>query len=168
MIYIFIIVIIVIFLYFSAKGTANLKNVSKHGGLKNKYKTLIDLIMSRNPFYQLNEINANNLELTNTGIKFSFIEVDKKLIITWIWNSFTSGQTHQLLWKFDVYEDQIKMYERIDRDMGVQNFIDDGMTKEQAEDFFVIHRCQNKEERDSLIEDFGAKYPDLLSNLKDE
>lgn len=168
MIWIIIIAIIAFVIYLSAKGNADLKNVEKYGGLKNKYKTLIDLIMSRNSFYQLNEINSNNIELTNTGMKFKLIEMDKKLQITWVWNSFGSGQNHKLLWKFDENEDQKKMYEKLNKDMAVQNLIDDGMTKQQAEDFYIINNTTNKVEQNRLVENFSKKYPALWSKMTGE
>lgn len=165
MIYIIIIVIIAVVIYLSAKGNTDLKNVDKYGGLKNKYKTLIDLIMSRNSRYQLNEINSNNLELTNTGMIFKLKEMDKKLQITWVWNSFGSGQNHKLQWKFDENEDQVKMYERLHIDMAIQNLIDDGMTKQQAEDFFEINHTTNEDEQKRLLENFSKKYPALWSKM---
>ena len=92
MIYIIIIIAIIAFIiYLSSKGNADIKNVEKNGGLKNKYKTLIDLIMARNSFYKLNEINSNNIALTNTGMTFKLIEMDKKstncvgLEFIWFW-----------------------------------------------------------------------------------
>lgn len=165
MIYIIIIAVIAFIIYLSIKGTADLKNVNKFGGLKNKYKILIDQIMSRNSFYQLNEINANNVELTNTGMKFKLIEMDKKIQITWFWNSFSSGQTHKLIWKFDENENQNKMYEILDREIAIQNFIDDGMTKSQAEDWFKIGRSENEEEQEKLVSNFSKKYPELWSKI---
>lgn len=165
MIYIIIIAIIGTIFYLSFKGRADLKNVIKAGGLKNKYKIFINRIISRNSFYQLNEINPNNLELLNTGMKFKLIEIDKKLQITWFWNSFSSGKTHKLLWKFDENENQDKIYETVDRDIAIQNFIDDGMTKPQAEDWFKIGRSENEEEQEKLVNDFSAKYPELWSKI---
>jgi hypothetical protein len=168
MIYIIIIAVIAFFFYLSAKGNADIKNVEKYGGLKYKYKTLIDLIMSRNSFYQLREINTNNIELTNTGMTFKLIEMDKKLQITWTWNSFGSGQNHKLLWKFDENEDQTKMYQKLDKDMAVQNLVDDGMNKQQAEDFYVISKTSDENEQNRLTEIFSKKYPELWSKITGE
>jgi len=165
MIYIVIIAFITFIFYLSFKGNADIKNVDKYGGLKKKYETLIDQIMARNSFYQLNELNSNNIEITNTGMKFKLIEIDKKIQITWLWNSFSSGQTHKLLWKFDENESPNKMYQILDRDMTIQNFIDDGMTKLQAEDWFKIRRSKNEEEQDKLAYNFSTKYPELWSKI---
>lgn len=168
MVYIIIIAVIAFIIYLSFKGNADIQNVNKYGGLRNKYKTLIDQIMARNSFYQLNEINANNIELTNTGMKFKLIEMDKKLQISWIWNSFGTGQTHKLLWKFDENENQIKMYQKLEKDMALQNLIDDGMTKQQAEDFYAINRETNENVQNQLVENFSKKYPELWSKMTGE
>ena len=64
MIYIIIIAVIVFFIYLVSKDNADIQNVNKFGGLKNKYKILIEHIMSRNSFYKLNEINSNNIVLS--------------------------------------------------------------------------------------------------------
>ena len=106
MIYIIIIAVIVFFIYLVSKDNADIQNVNKFGGLKNKYKILIEHIMSRNSFYKLNEINSNNIVLTNTGMRFKLIELDKKLQITWHWDSFVSGKSHTVQWLFDESENQ--------------------------------------------------------------
>lgn len=168
MIWIVVIAIIAFFIYLSVKGNADIKNVNKYGGLRNKYKILIDRIMARNAYYRMNEINSNNIVLTNTGMSFKLIEMDKKLQITWIWNSFGSGRTHKLLWKFDENEDQEKMYEKINSDISIQNLIDDGMTKQQAEDFYKINIEKNEEIQKHLVENFSKKYPDLWSKITGE
>lgn len=142
MTYIISIIVIAAIIYvanLSAKGNADIKNVEKYGGLKIKYSTLINLIMSRNPLYQISELNINNVAITNTGIVFKLIELDKKLQITWQWNSFITGRTYKLQWKFDENEDQDKMYQIINKDISIQNFIDDGMTKLEAEELLKKH-----------------------------
>jgi hypothetical protein len=96
---------------------------------------------------------------------FKLKEMDKKLQITWVWNSFGSGQNHKLQWKFDENEDQVKMYERLHIDMAIQNLIDDGMTKQQAEDFFEINHTTNEDEQKRLLENFSKKYPALWSKM---
>lgn len=165
MIYIIIIAVIAYVIYLSAKGNADIQNVNKHGGLRKKYKVFIDQIMARNSFYRLNEINSNNIELTNTGMRFKLIELDKKLQVTWNWNSFTSGKTHKLQWHFDENENQDKMYEILDWDMAIQSLIDEGMTKPQAEDCLKISRSNNEAEKEKLAMEFSNKYPELWSKI---
>lgn len=165
MIWIIIIAVVAFVLYLSSKGDADMKNVKKYGGLKNKYRLLINNIMSRNSFYQVQEINANNVRITNTGMVFRLIEMDKKLQVVWNWESFTTGQVHKLVWNFDENENQDKMYETIDRDMKIQNFVDDGMTKQQATDWLKISYCDDKQRQEQLIDIFSKKYPDLWSKM---
>src|SRR6218665_26576 len=131
-----VIAVIAVIIYLAVKANADIQNV-------NKYRVFIDRIMARNPFYELNEINSNNIELTNTGMKFKLIEMDKKLQITWHWFRFSSGKSYKLKWNFDENENQDKMYEILDKGMAIQNLIDDGMTKQQAEDWLKINRSNN-------------------------
>lgn len=133
-----------------------------YGGLKNKYKKLIDLIMARNPMYQLEEINTNNVVLSNTGMIFRLIEKDKKLHIYWVWHSLGSDQTYRLFWKFDENENQQKMYDIIAFDMEVQVLINDGLNRQQAIDLATISRTKNEEEKKRLVDTFSIKYPYLF------
>lgn len=165
MIYTIIIAVIAYLIYLSVKGNADIKNVNKHGGLRNKYRLLIDRIMARNSFYQLKQINSNNIELTNTGMKFKLIELDKKLQVTWHWTSFVAGKTYKLQWYFNEFEDQDKMYEILDKDMAIQSLIDDGMTKPQAVDLLKINRSNNEDEKERLVKEFSSKHPELWSKI---
>lgn len=168
MIYIVLIIAGITMLYIfnlEAKGIIGNTSSSAQKGVKNKYQILINLIMSRNSFYQLKEMNTNNIEITNTGMVFKLIEIDKKLQITWRWDSFSTGKTHQLQWYFNENENQNKMYEEINKGLTIQNFIDDGMTKIQAEDWFTINKSDSKEKQDKLIHEFSIKYPELWSKI---
>ena len=75
----------------------------------------------------------------------------------WVWNSFGSGKNHKLVWKFDENEDQTKMYQKMDEDMAIQNLIDDGMTKQQAEGFYLINKTSDKNKQNQLVEKFFKK-----------
>ena len=166
MIWIIIIIAIIAFIiYLGAKGNADIKNVEKFGGLRNKYGVFIDKIMARNSFYQLHEINSNNIELTNTGMKFRLIEIDKKLQVTWAWNSFGTGKTYNIQWNFDENENQNKMYETLNKDMAIQTFIDDGMTKPQAEDWLKMSKSTNENEQEKLALEFSKKHPELWAKI---
>ena len=165
MIYIIIIAVIVFFIYLASKDNADIQNVNKSGGLKNKYKILIEHIMSRNSFYKLNEINSNNIVLTNTGMRFKLIELDKKLQITWHWDSFVSGKSHTVQWLFDEFENQDEMYKKLDNDMKIENLIDEGMTKLQAQDFLQITLASDEAEQEKLANEFSKKHPELWSKI---
>lgn len=160
-----IIAVIAFVIYQSIKGNSDIQNVEKHGGLRKKYSVLIDRIMARNSFYQLQELNSNNIEMTTTGMKFKLIELDKKLQVTWSWNSFSSGKNHRLQWYFAEDENQDKMYEKLNKDIAIQNLIDDGMTKPQAEDLLKISHSNNEAEKEKLVMEFLTKYPELWSKI---
>lgn len=154
---IIVLVIVIFFVRLSTQTISEIEHVGKHGGLKNKYKTLIDRIMSRNSMYQLKEIYSNDIELICTGMKFHLTEVNKKLKITWVWDSFISGQMHKLQWHFDEFQNQDEMYEILDKDIAIINLMDEGMTKQQAIDMLNISRVENKAEQERLITDFSNK-----------
>ncbi len=165
MVYVIIIAVIAFIAYNAFKGNADIANVKKYGGLRNKYATLINKIMSRNSQYRLEEKNSNNILLTNTGMVFRLIEIDKKLQVTWNWHAFGSNKVYKLQWNFNEFQNQDEMYAIIDKDVTVQNFIDDGMTKQQAEDWLEISRAENESEQKRLVNTFLKKYPELWSKI---
>ena len=165
MIYGIVIAFVAYIVYNAIKGNADIKNVNKYGGLINKYNILIKHIMSRNSFYQLKEINSNNIELLNTGMKFKLIELDKKIQISWLWNSFVTGKTYKLKWSFDEFQNQDEMYAILNKDIAIQNLIDDGMSKQQAEEWLKITESNNEIEQEKLIKIFSNKYPKLWSEI---
>ncbi|MGG5505095.1 hypothetical protein ACPDHQ_16920 [Myroides odoratimimus] len=168
MIYIVLIIAAITMLYIfnlEAKGVIGDTSRSTQKGVKNKYQILINLIMSRNSFYQLKEMSINNIEITNTGMVFKLIEIDKKLQITWHWNSFGSGRKYKLQWYFGENENQDKMYEEINKGLTIQTFIDNGMTMQQAKDWFTISKSNKEEEQDKLVQQFSEKYPELWSKI---
>ena len=145
-----IILAIVLLIRLAIKGNADIQNVQKHGGLINKYSILINLIMSRNSYYQLKEININNIEITNTGMMFKLIEIDKQLQVTWHWSSFTTGKNHKLQWHFKEFANQEDMYLKIKKGMTVQNLIDDGINKQEAEQWYKVNYENELDKRDTL------------------
>lgn len=165
MIGIIIAIIVIYIIYLGVKGNKDIQNVNKYGGLRNKYSVFINHIMSRNSYYQLRELNTNNIEIANTGMMFKLIEIDKKLQVTWVWQSFSTGKTHKLQWLFNEFENQDSMYEKVDKGMTIQNYIDDGMNQVEAEDWFKISRSTNKIEQDTLVESFSKKYPALWDRM---
>jgi len=63
--------------------------------LKEKYPVLINHILNRNSYYQMREIDANNVKLICTGITFTLTEVNRNLQITYVWDSFSTGKTYR-------------------------------------------------------------------------
>ena len=47
-------------------------------------------------------------------MRFKLIELDKKLQITWHWDSFVSGKSHTVQWLFDEFENQDEMYKKLE------------------------------------------------------
>lgn len=165
MVYVIIIAVIAFIAYKAFKGNADIKNVNKYGGLRNKYAILINEIMARNSQYRLVEKNSNNIQLTNTGMVFRLIEIDKKLQVTWNWRAFGTNKVYKLQWYFEEFQNQDEMYAIINKDVTVQNFMDDGMTKQQAEDWLKISRSNNEVEQERLVNSFSKKYPALWSKI---
>lgn len=160
-----VIAIVIFFGRLANQTVSEIEHVGKHGGLKNKYKILIEHIMSRNSLYQLKENYSNDIELLCTGTKFHLTEVKKTLEINWGWDSFTSGKLHRLKWSFDEFKNQDEMYSIIDKDINIVSLIDEGFTKQQAIDFLNISLLTNEVEQKKLISDFSNKYPELWSKI---
>ncbi len=160
-----VLAIVIFFVRHSDQTINEINHIGKHGGLKNKYKVVIDKIMSRNSLYQLKEHYSNDIELLCTGTVFHLTEVKKVLKITWAWNSFVSGKSHGLKWCFDEFQNQDEMYEIIDKDIKIVSLIDEGFTKQQAIDFLNISLSKNEIEQNKLISDFSNKYPELWSKI---
>jgi hypothetical protein len=123
--------------YFSYITMRDFGSVNKYGGLKNKYAVFIGKILDRNAFYRLHEKNINYVVLTNTGMFFILREINKKLKVTWHWESFSTGKIYEVKWSFGENEDQEKMYQQVDKDMKIQNMKDnEAMIKEAVDSFF--------------------------------
>ncbi|WP_297970359.1 hypothetical protein [uncultured Capnocytophaga sp.] len=129
--------------------------------IRNKYSVLINHILNRNSYYQMREIDANNVKLICTGITFTLTEVNRNLQITYVWDSFSTGKTYRHQWRFNENKDQNEMYEEIDKEIGIQSMIDSGFTREQAEDIAEIKYAKSQAEQEALLYIFSKKHPHL-------
>ena len=129
--------------------------------LKEKYPVLINHILNRNSYYQMKEIDANNVKLICTGITFTLTEVNRNLQITYVWDSFSTGKTYRHQWRFNEKKDQNEMYEEIDKEIGIQSMMDSGFTREQAEDIAEIKYAKSQAEQEILLDIFSKKHPHL-------
>ncbi len=131
-----IIVAIVIFIIYTGyKGNQDLKYVESFGGLKKKYNTLIQNLMSEEKM-KLNIINSNKIEIGYNFIGggyvfFRLIEMDKKLQIKYQSKDMVDG-IQNIVWNFDESKNQDEMYEIITKELVVHNLMLRGMTREEA------------------------------------
>ncbi len=135
MIWIIILAIIGIFLFLGVKGGQDIKNVEKYGGLENKYKILVNKMLSHSQKLKMKKINSNNLEIgysfTSGFVRFKLIEMNKVLQVQYMANSVIDGKSN-LIWKFNEYEDQNKMFDKISKDLAIHTFMLEGLSREDA------------------------------------
>lgn len=139
MIWIIIVIVGLAILYNMSKGSKDIKNVEKFGGLENKYGILIKNLMS-NEKLRLRKINSNNIEIGYSFVGdgyvyFKLIEIDKKLLARYESKDMVDG-VQKLAWKFDEFEDQKKMFQQIAKDLTIHNFMKSGLSKQDALEAF--------------------------------
>ncbi len=105
--------------------------VIKQGGMRKKYKTLVDNLLSGHPQARIVQETATflNIGVSNMGGTTSFFitQTFGTVTVEWKINSPLFGK-HKLEWTFDEFLDQDKMIEKIENDVGkytmniMQNF----------------------------------------------
>ena len=113
-----IIVIIVIFFiaqFFISKQIQSSK-IAKQGGMLNKYRKLIDIILSWHPKTSIYENGSDHLTIRTSSesgiINIILVQNKYNLSVQWIVESSVFGK-HKLKWEFYEFDDQEKMAKRI-------------------------------------------------------
>jgi len=110
--------------------------VKKEGGMRVKYKILIDELLSGDPKTQVFKETSSSITfgLSNMGGTTLYIltQTYGKVTVQWKVNSPVFGK-HSLEWDFSEYGDQHKMLERIINDIG--KYQENVMTAQGFTDF---------------------------------
>ncbi len=95
--------------------------VVKQGGMRKKYKTLVNHLLSGHPQARIVQETATflNIGVSNMGGTTSFFitQTFGTVTVEWKINSPLFGK-HKLEWTFDEFLDQDKMIEKIENDVG--------------------------------------------------
>jgi len=111
------VILIIIFLYDRYKQVIK---VGKEGGMKHKYRELIEFILSGDPRCKILHLTTDTviLGISNYGNStlYTLIQTFGTITIVWKVKSRVYGN-HKLEWSFDEYGDQEYMAEKISNDL---------------------------------------------------
>jgi hypothetical protein len=113
--FIIAIVVIIIAKFLYDKTLVN-KQLGKEGGMKQKYKELITLLIGIDAKSKLSQASKDSIQITNISeggaTSFELLQTFSKISITWRFNNEILGK-HNLHWEFPEYMDQSKMFQNI-------------------------------------------------------
>ena len=105
--------------HFSSKHELKTQ-VAKQGGMKNKYKELIDVIMSINPDYKITNVTSDSITIgytTAVGVEqFTLKQQIREINIIWELYTVIYGK-HILDWNFHEFENTEIIFERLINDL---------------------------------------------------
>ncbi|HJG14286.1 MAG TPA: hypothetical protein K8V07_20480 [Bacteroides xylanisolvens] len=115
-------IVVIMLIRFANDSNKQANAIIKQGGMKVKYKTLINYLLSQDP-------NAKIVQETNTLISIGLLGISGSTIfivsqaygevhIQWKVDSNVFGK-HQMEWYFNEFLDQTKMIEKITNDLTV-------------------------------------------------
>ena len=120
MIYVIAFIISVLLIWhFSSKHELKTQ-VAKQGGMKNKYKELIDILLTINPEFNILELTNDSITIGySTGVgKEQFILKQQIRQINIIWENYTIVYgRHRLDWNFHEFENPEVIAERLLNDL---------------------------------------------------
>lgn len=98
--------------------------VAKQGGMRIKYRTLINYILSSDPKCRIIQETSTFISVGVSGISGSTVFLIQQtygtVTIQYKVKSHVFGN-HQLEWRFDEFEDQEKMIDKITHDINIYN-----------------------------------------------
>lgn len=121
---IIIAIVVIIAIKFANDCNEQADAVAKQGGMRIKYRTLINYILSSDPKCKIIQETATFISVGVSGISGSTVffiqQTFGSVTIQYKVKSHVFGN-HQLEWKFDEFADQEKMIEKITHDVDVYN-----------------------------------------------
>jgi len=115
-----IIIIVLIIVKFLYDKNQQRVQIGRQGGMTNKYRTLIDNLMSGHSNTKIFQETADSLSLGVSGAGgitiFRLVQTFGNITIRWKMNSPLFGK-HKLKWEFPEYMDQDQMFVQITIDL---------------------------------------------------
>lgn len=115
-----LIIIIVVLVSFMAKNKKQETYIAKQGGMKNKYKEIIEFILSQDKRASIINETGNSILLGLNSVggqtTFQLVQTYGNLTVQWKMNSPMFGK-HELEWTFNEFLDQDKMISKIENDL---------------------------------------------------
>ena len=117
---IILIIIIVIHIKFFVDLNKQANYVTKQGGMRNKYKYLVDYALASSPKASIVQEKSTFINIGASSLNglyaFMISHSFGSVIVQWKFESIMFGK-HKLEWKFDEFYDQHKMIEKIENDL---------------------------------------------------
>lgn len=115
-----IIIVIGVLIKFFYDKSQQVQKVAKEGGMKHKYRVLLNLLLNGHPNAKIFQVTADSvlLGMHSSGgtTLYRLLQTFGKVTITWTIDSPVYGK-HKLEWDFDEYLDQEKMLEKVMNDL---------------------------------------------------
>lgn len=117
---IILIIVVAILVKFFADLNKQANYVTKQGGMRNKYKHLVDYALASSPKARIIQETSTfiNIGVSSPVGPFAFMITHSfgSVIIQWKLEDSILGK-HQLEWQFGEFDDQQKMIEKIENDI---------------------------------------------------
>jgi hypothetical protein len=162
--------VLIKFLFDSSKQASHVK---KQGGMRNKYKVLVDKILAADPQVRIFEERSSFLSLGISNMAGSTVyelyQTYGNLSVKWkVKNSMVGNHSYE--WDFNEFTDQKKIYEKIESDLykyqnnALGNY---GASRggEEEDDSMKFEKNRRHEENNSITAETGSEN---LSELESE
>lgn len=113
-------IVAIVFGKFLADSNKQNKKIEQEGGMRHKYRELIDIILSSTFECEIHKIDSNSVTLRSSSIggttQFTLVQTFKNIHVTWELASPVFG-SHDMNWEFPEFHDQQKIANRIMNDL---------------------------------------------------
>lgn len=115
-------IVLIIIIKFTSDNNKQASAVAKQGGMRNKYKRLVDFALEGQEHSHIVREDGTSIVVgcsSNGGSTYiEIVQCFGDVVIRWCSNSIVMG-THKLEWKFNEFYDQDKIVEKINHDIEV-------------------------------------------------
>jgi len=119
---ILIAVVVYIIFKFVSDNNKQASIIAKQGGMRNKYRTLIDYLMSQRPDVKVIHEDSTSIIVgcasAGGSTKFIIAQTFGTVTVQWKSSDIITGN-HELEWQFEEFMDQTKMSEKMENDIVV-------------------------------------------------
>ena len=118
------ILVVIIIIHFAHDSHEQKTKVTKEGGMRNKYSTLVDYLLSIHPDAKVMNESGTAIMVGVRGASgsttFDIVQTFGTVTIQYKVNNIVMGN-HKLEWSFPEYDDQEKMIETMEHDIAAYN-----------------------------------------------
>ncbi|MCC5906202.1 MAG: hypothetical protein JJU13_08355 [Balneolaceae bacterium] len=120
--FLIIVLLIAVFIFGKFISDSNKQNrkIEKEGGMRHKYRELIDLLLSGTSDCEVYKVDSNSVTLRSSSVGgttlFTLVQTFGRINIKWELKSPVFG-SHDMIWEFPEYHDQQVIVDRILNDL---------------------------------------------------